>query len=312
MRKKSQKFKKLVTRYTLHVTFFLLTVCCFLFTGKAVYSQGLVIMAGKVSGELPLDPADSLWNRASSIEIPLAAQVMAKPRIYKSSLSHLKVKALHNTKDVAFLVEWPDDTEDLFSDVNKFSDAVALEFPSSSAAAKPHFAMGDKENTVNIWFWKALWQTASDDNMTYATTDDFAGGVQAGNPISQTRTSPAENIIAQGYGSATDMEKSETQNITAEGRWRSDRWAVVMKRNMTSQDKFNVSFREGGVTPVAFAVWNGSEADRGGRKVISTWYYVGLETEEKKTTYAYPVFAFIGAAGAETLIILGLRKRRKT
>jgi complex iron-sulfur molybdoenzyme family reductase subunit gamma len=108
------------------------------------------------------------------------------------------------------------------------------------------------------------------------------------------------------------MEKAETQNVAAEGKRQFDRWAVVFKRHLASEEKFNVNFREGGVTPVAFAVWNGSEGDRGGRKVVSTWYYVGLETEEKKATYAYPVFAFIGAAGIETLIILGLRKRRKT
>lgn len=306
-----RKFQISDFRFQISLIFLLVTIHCLLFTNYA-YSQGMVIMAGKVSGDLSLDPSDSQWNRSSSVDIPLAVQVMAKPRIYKSAFNHMKVKALHNTKEIAFLVEWPDDTEDASVDVNKFSDAVALEFPSSSAGSKPHFAMGDKENTVNIWFWKALWQTPEENNKTYATVDDFAGGVLAGNPVSKARASLAENIIAQGFGSATDMEKTETQNIAASGKRQSNNWMVVFKRQLVSQEKFDVNFLEGGVTPVAFAVWNGSESNRGGKKVVSTWYYVGLETEEKKTIYAYPVIAFIGAAGIETLIILGLRKRRKT
>lgn len=298
-----------ITKYAQRITRYLLLVTFLLLTAVTAHSQGLIVMAKKVYGELSLDSDNSMWKNAPSIEIPLAPQVMAKPRIYESNIKKLKVRALHNTKDIAFLVEWEDPTEDSAVDINKFSDAVALEFPSQTAKEKPHFAMGDKENTVNIWFWKAAWQKSeSDTDRAYATADDFLGGVQAGNPVAQ-RKAPVENIVAQGFGSATDMEKADIQNISGSGKWQANRWSVVFKRSLTSQDKFDVSFKEGGVTPVAFAVWDGSEGDRGGRKVVSTWYYVGLETEEKKTTYIYPVIAFIGALGIEAGIIFGIRNR---
>ncbi|RJQ50412.1 MAG: hypothetical protein C4526_12155 [Nitrospiraceae bacterium] len=301
---RSQKSKELVTFFLL-----LLTVHCSLFTDYA-YSQGLIVMANKISGELPLDPDNSAWNRASGIEIPLAPQVMAKPRVYESGIKKLNVRALHNTKEAAFLLTWEDNTEDAAVDVDRFSDAVALEFPSSSSEGKPHFAMGDTEKTVNIWFWKAAWQSRSDGDKVYATSDDFLGGVLAGNPVSEERTLPVENLVAQGFGSATDMEKADIQNITGSGKWKSGKWAVVFKRPLTSDGRFNVKFKEGSVTPLAFAVWNGSEGDRGGRKVVSTWYYVGFETEEKKTIYFYPVLAFIGALGIEAGIIMGIRRKR--
>jgi hypothetical protein len=269
-------------------------------------------MAKKVSGEVPLDPADGVWRGASSIEVRLAPQAMAMPRIYESAVKDLSVRAVHNTREIAFLVEWNDRTEDSVVDLDKFSDAAALQFPSSGAGAKPHFAMGDKENTVNIWLWKAAWQKPAPAEKVYATVDDFAPGVQAGNPLSKQRTSPVENIIARGFGSVTDREKAEALTVAGSGAWRSDGWAIVFKRALSTDDADAVRFTEGGVTPVSFAVWNGSEKERGGRKVVSTWYYIGLETEERKTTYFYPLAGFIAALGIEAGIIFGIRKRRKS
>lgn len=290
--------------------FFISSVLCILVLTGMAYAQGLVIMAKKVSGELPSDPKDGKWTQAHSINIPLAPQVIASPREYESKIKELTVRAMHNTKDVTFLVEWEDPTEDASVDIDKFSDAVALQFPSQTAKEKPHFAMGDKENTVNIWFWKAAWQKRAEVGRLYAMVDDFAGGIEAGNPVSVSRANPVENIIAQGYGSATDMEKADVQNITGKGLRNGNRWAVVFKRSILSEERYDALFKEGEVIPVAFAVWDGSEGHRGGRKVISTWYYVGLETEERKTTYVYPVVAFILTSAILTGIIFLIRKKR--
>ena len=71
-----------------------------------------------------------------------------------------------------------------------------------------------------------------------------------------------------------------------------------------------MTFKEGTVTPVAFAVWNGSDGNRGGRKALSTWYYVGLETEEKKTLFLYPLLAFLAAAAVMAGVVIGLRRQR--
>ncbi|MFN3395499.1 MAG: ethylbenzene dehydrogenase-related protein [Thermodesulfovibrionales bacterium] len=288
----------------------LFSVLCVLLFAGYVQSQGLVVMAKKVSGELPSDPKDGAWGKAVAINVPLVPQVMAKPRIYESKIKELKVRAMHNTKDIAFLIEWEDPTDDSSVDIDKFSDAVALEFPSQTAKEKPHFAMGDKENTVNIWFWKATWQKAVEGERLYAMVDDFAGGIEVGNPVSKQRAIPVENIIAQGFGSATDMEKANNQNVTGKGLRDGNRWIVLFKRPLSSSERFEALFKEGGVTPVAFAVWNGSDGERGGRKVVSTWYYVGLETEEKKTTYIYPIIAFIVTAAILAGIIFLVRKKR--
>lgn len=297
-------------KFQIYKIYILCFLFCIIFSPCVSYSQGLVIMAKKVSGDLPIDPKDGTWTKAVAITVPLAPQVMAKPRIYESKIKELKVRALHNTKDISFLVEWEDPTEDATVDIDRYSDAIGLEFPSQSAKGKPHFAMGDKENTVNIWFWKAAWQREEERTRLYAMVDDFAGGIEAGNPVSKPRVNPVENIIAQGYGSATDMEKANVQNVTGKGLRDGNKWAVVFKRPLSSEERFDALFKEGEVTPVAFAVWDGSEGHRGGRKAISTWYYVGLETEERKTTYVYPVVAFILTSAILTGIIFLIRKKR--
>lgn len=291
--------------------FFTALLFLFLFANGTAYSQGLVVMAKKVSGDLSPDPGGAFWSGAYSVDVSLVPQVMAKPRIYESGIKKLSVRAVHNTREIAFLLEWDDKTKDAEISGDLFSDAVALEFPSSAAQARPHFAMGDKDNAVNIWYWKAAWQEKPGNGIQYAMVDDFLGGVMAGNPVSQERPSPVQNIIAEGYGTATDMERSGNHGVRGGGVWKSDKWAVVLIRALASDEKFNANFSEGGVTPVSFAVWNGSDRERGGRKVISTWYYVGLETEERKTTYIYPVIAFIVSAAILAGIVIAIRKRRK-
>jgi hypothetical protein len=298
----SQNLNKIVTSLILSIMLSLLA--------NYASAQGLVVMAKKISGEVPSDPGDSMWRNAPALSIPLAPQVMAKPRIYESKIKELKVRAIHNTRDIAFLVEWEDPTEDASIDIDKFSDAVALEFPSQASKEKPHFAMGDRENPINIWFWRASWQKADERERLYAMVDEFAGGLQVGNPVSVKRTYPVENLIAEGFGSATDIKKADNQDIVAKGIRDGKKWLVVFKRSLSSSDKFEVSFKEGGVIPVAFAVWDGSEGHRGGRKVVSTWYYVGLETEERTGTYVYPVIAFLVTGVIMAVVVFAIRKRR--
>jgi len=39
----------------------------------------------------------------------------------------------------------------------------------------------------------------------------------------------------------------------------------------------DVQFIAGKLIPVAFAIWDGSQGDRNGQKVVSTWYRLRVE-----------------------------------
>lgn len=272
-------------------------------------SHAMVIKANKVLQELPLDPEASIWDSAKALEIPLASQVVIRPRHYEASVKEIKVRALHNGKEIAFLLEWKDPTKDAsFEMVHTFSDGVALQFPSERGGAKPHFAMGDEEAAVNIWNWKAVYQETPNGRGTYAIVDDFLAGLKANNPVSKMGIS-VRNLHSEGYGTLTEMEQ-KNQPVSGIGQWKSDRWKVVLKRSIQSHEKRDVKFAEGKLTPLAIAVWDGSRGERGGRKAVSTWYYVALETDTPKRVYIYPLLALIGSSGLLILIIRHLRKRR--
>lgn len=305
-----RKFQISNFKFQIYKICILCSVLCVLFFAGAANAQEMVIIAKKVNQELPLDTNAMVRALARTVDIPLASQVMARPRNYDASVKEVKVKALHNGKEIAFFLEWKDPTKDsAFEVVHTFSDAVALQFPVEKTGTKPHFGMGHEEGTVNIWNWKAVFQDGADKKKIYAMVDEFLAGREAGNPISIQKT-PVQNLIAGGFGSLTAMEE-KAQTVSGIGKWEAGVWKVVFKRSIKGTEKYEAQLEEGGLTPIAFAVWDGGKAERGARKAISTWYYVALETETPTTVYIYPVLAFVVTSGIVAGIVIAIRKRRR-
>jgi DMSO reductase family type II enzyme heme b subunit len=46
---------------------------------------------------------------------------------------------------------------------------------------------------------------------------------------------------------------------------------------LKSKDADDVKFVAGKAVPVAFAIWNGEQHDRNGRKMVSNWYQLVLD-----------------------------------
>jgi DMSO reductase family type II enzyme heme b subunit len=65
--------------------------------------------------------------------------------------------------------------------------------------------------------------------------------------------------------------------VAGKGIWRDGHWSVVFVRELKSRDADDVKFIPRNSVPVAFAIWDGENRDRNGRKVISNWYQLTLE-----------------------------------
>jgi len=211
------------------------------------------ITAKRISVDIPDGPENSLWKRTTAFKIPLML-LWQKP---DSPNRLINVKALYNEKNIAFLVEWKDDTKNTLLDIDTFRDGVALQFPAQKGA-KPDFWMGHgegkkAEGMVNIWFWKA------------DTQEDIDNGIK---PIPQ---DPVENLISGGFG--TLAFKKDPRQVYGKGIYKNRTWRVVFKRTFSGTES-NANFARGKLTPVSFAVWDGGESDVDGRKAVSTWYYV--------------------------------------
>jgi hypothetical protein len=116
------------------------------------------IKSKAITGEVPLDPNSHVWDDVKYSIVGMGPQNLVPPSLAQGTVSSVKVKSVHNGKDIAYLLEWYAPTEsDTETMMDKFSDAVAMMFPVKSGT-EPSYLMGDPDNPVQIIYWKAAWQ----------------------------------------------------------------------------------------------------------------------------------------------------------
>ena len=234
-----------------------------------------------------------LWKNVVSYSIPIS-------RLWQSdnvNYQMVNVQAVYNSKYIALKLEWEDHSQDqgLYL-VQDFQDGAAIQF--SIDGTKGFHGMGSKDHPTDIWYWKAEWQmrvdekTNSDIELAYANRvsdsnvdtypslmNDIAylSGRDAGNINSEAgKTSPVENVTAIGPQTVTPLPEN-AQEVTGNGVWDGQKWQVVFVRKLKSDSKRKVNIKKGESIPIAFAIWNGSENDRNGQKMVSTWYELELK-----------------------------------
>ncbi len=192
-----------------------------------------------------LNPAAQQWAKVATEEISLASTPLSQqPSRYVrtawagkpvGAVRFLKVQAAHNGKDIAFRLEWADETENKdHGDGSVFPDAAGILFPLKKDA--PLESMGSAEAPVNAWYWRA--------NLPEGE---------------------GQNLIARGTGTVQATPKSSAQSRARRG---DGRWEVVLARPL-SVDGDGVKLSPKQSTKVAFAVWEGSSQERGGLKSFS-------------------------------------------
>ena len=237
--------------------------------------------------KLPTNPVDPAWEARDPVRVPLNPLWPEPNQIYAVAVS-----AVTDGKQLAVLLQWRDELpQNTALRVQDFQDGAALQF---SLSGKYGFlGMGDKDNPVNLWSWKAGWQEADGGtpamDMVYPsmhsdawTFTNYTTAVSAGNVISQPHKSPVEDANAAGFGSFKSQPLKQ-QNVQGKGIWHDGFWNVVFIRDLKSKDADDVKFVAGKPVPVAFAIWNGEQHDRNGRKMVSNWYQLILDNKQSKT-----------------------------
>ena len=99
--------------------------------------------------------------------------------------------------------------------------------------------MGDADNPVNMWFWRADKEQPFD-------------------------------VIAHGFGTS-ERRSGELLGLSVTSEYREGRWHVVFQRNMRSNiiGHQQVSFKPKDISGVAFAIWDGSNKERSAQKSFS-------------------------------------------
>lgn len=265
----------------------------------AVLNRGTLTV--KAVKTLTADANDAAWSTIPSQSFrmtPLWWRNNADP--------DLQVQAIHDRKTIAVRLSWRDDEGDRQAvSGSSFEDAVAMELYRGDS--EPFIGMGGPGSPIDVWFWDADRQgkprtiediypnTVVD---VYPFTEKVAASAEYSRPLARTAAqaevslpakasgnqivppggeSGATNLSGSGPGSST-FRMPRNQSVSGIGTWHDGRWTVVMTRTLAldSAEK-GVPLESGCHASVAFAVWDGSQKDRDGKKLITIWQNLVLE-----------------------------------
>lgn len=237
-----------------------------------VSSEGMTIRSFSVQGEMPKTADDTVWQTASSITIPLSGQVITRPVWPEPTVRALTVRSVHNGTDIAFLLEWQDNTKNDRLTPGTFRDGVAIGFPLGDAPA--FFCMGQLDHYINIWHWKADWQSDIDRRAARAP-EKKEGGVRTFEVIPR-RVSSVEDLIGGGFSTLTTKDKQG--RVQGQGFWKDGVWHVMMRRPLLSEEQENeATLVPGRIQTVSFSVWNGENKERNGQKAVAPWFQLRID-----------------------------------
>lgn len=262
---------------------------------ERVEMKKFVIEAKRVRS-LPEHPESGVWRGAPPVNLHLM------PLWWRSERpEEVTVRAVHDGKELAILMVWPDETYDANAlRPQDFRDAAAVQF--SLTPDPPFFAMGEKGAAVNIWMWKS--ETQADLEVAYQDLErvypnlgidsypnlmrapveqpfrnaltlesdpTFVTAWGAGNIVADPkRPTPVEDLTARGFGTLQARPRA-AQKVDARGVYGSGSYRVMFRRTLAPAGPGAVALKPGTTVPVAFAVWNGSAGDRDGKKSVTIW-----------------------------------------
>jgi DMSO reductase family type II enzyme heme b subunit len=201
-----------------------------------------------------LEVDGAAWAGLDGIGIDLIPSPVAMAVSVSSQLalsrSHGKVRRVearlaHNREILSIRLSWQDaQRDDRIEDLDRFVDGAAVMFPLLEEANP--FTMGDAQQPVNAWLWRA------------------------------DRKEPFD-VIARGYSTSQRRPASSSQ-LEASALYRDGEWHLVFQRPLQPASGEFARFAPGQPAKIAFAIWEGSNAERAGQKAVSA-AFVDLELE---------------------------------
>jgi DMSO reductase family type II enzyme heme b subunit len=266
-------------------------------------NTNVVIKSKPIDGEIPMDLDSGIWEDAELTEIPLAGQILVKPRLWNASINSIVIRSLYSKDNIAFLLEWDDRTN---KQDEVYSDAVVLQFPVKipEGAKKPFFVMGDSSNKVYMLRWGAYQQSGTHSEIKEQVLEDEDSKYLDWEGLVIVEESNAKGVMN------LKLQSPDSQETRGIGQWEDGRWRVLIKRPLFSEDKNDTQFEKGKLIPLAITVWDGSSGEYGGKRAVSSWYYITLVTQTPKSIYGYIAIAIIMGVSVEFFFIARYRRTR--
>jgi DMSO reductase family type II enzyme heme b subunit len=245
---------------------------------------------------ISLDPNDGVWYDAPVHPAKLILQDLVEPRLMQASTAEVQVRAITDGKQIAFRLEWIDNTKSDVPGPKHFIDACAVQVPVKIEANVPAPQMGEGGKTVEISYWRADWQAIvdgredtitaiypnasvdhypfeakpleKDPNAKNEMSSRYAPARSLGNRREGPRETPVEDLIAEGPATL-----SPSPNAVSKGKGiKTDNgWAVIITRPLPNGLSINTR------SQIAFAVWEGSHEEAGARKMRTGWIPLAMK-----------------------------------
>ncbi|MEF8791405.1 MAG: ethylbenzene dehydrogenase-related protein [Haloarculaceae archaeon] len=239
------------------------------------------MVAGRPANQIPIhhdpgegaelaEPTSPEWEEAPPVTVPLSSAPSSVPEADSTSVPRAAVRAARTDERLFVRLSWADPTVDRSADDPRaFADAAAIQFPVNTSA-RPPIAMGSTRNAVNVWYWSA--------------------------------SEGSEELLAGGAGSTTEFRNASVEVTTA----REDgRWVLVYARDLRTGSPNRTSIALEQDVDVAFAVWNGSNMERSGRKAVSEWYHLPFGPGPQGPPYETILWTVAGLAIAVVASVTG-------
>lgn len=230
-------------------------------SGAALAAAESPLRATPIAQDGPLsvkeDPSGTVWTRVpeQTVELNLAPPVhpsivLLQENAGKESLPLLlKVSVIRDAKRIYFRLRWSDQTRDDQRVMGSYPDGAAVEIPLADGDTSP--MMGQPDRPVAIWRWNAA--------------SNGVEGLLAASPGTLSN-GPSPTLGGKGvYRMVNDPVRRE--------------WMVVISQDLDADGEGWTKLRARHAFPVAFAVWQGSDRQRGGYKRVSGWVPVSLDEE---------------------------------
>lgn len=248
-------------------------------------AQTQAIGAWRVSAAPVMDGSAPEWQSILPVFLPTTSQQVAPP-MGGGAIERVAVRAVHYEDVLYLMLEWSDTTPDEVSDRHEtFGDSAAVQFPAEAGSEVPAICMGQADQAVNIWQWRADQQSElptlpeSGYVDSYPSTEDlFFPAREAGNPLAQSQGRAAvQSLLAGGFGT---LEIADQGGLSGHAVHEGGRWMVVFSRPFASDTEMQPSFDGSTSIDVAFAIWDGSKQERDGIKSVSAFTRLQITPEE--------------------------------
>jgi complex iron-sulfur molybdoenzyme family reductase subunit gamma len=221
------------------------------------------------------------WSDAPAAEVPLSAAPSGLPNAEAVATRSVDVQAAQSDGKIYLRLEWHDgEASEQADDPQAFADAVAVQLPVDTTE-QPAIAMGSRSNMVNVWYWNADTGT--------------------------------EELLAGGPGSTTLFDNQTVKTWAKHtGSGENGTWTVVLSRPIDPAGENRTAITDERDLDVAFGVWDGTNAERSGRKAVSQWYYLPFGPGPGGAPFESILWAVAGIAIVAVILVTaqGIRRAR--